>query len=601
MGDFLLDLQPPKQRSLQKAVSLLKFYPDMHVEVFEDSVLGMVSTSSDSQELWGSFVSSDNTVRIWLTGRIAIDVKEWEQAKRVPGSGGLACRAIWKRFTEQGIRGVESLSGNFVIVIYEIAKRRVQLITDRWGLMPAFRFQQGTTQGYSSHPDALADAVGESRNWDLTSFAEFVLTARLTAPHCYYAKIRSIPMATTTTLDFGESGAAAESVRPYFKLEARPEPDQRVDALAEEFAHAFRVAVSRRTLPMLGRSVIGLSGGLDSRTILCASEHRDSVLAFSCFDTHNNEFQIAQSIAKEVGVEFMPFQREMDYYGDSAAMGAKISGGMGCIASNHFLGFRDRLRELGVQNLLTGCYCDYIFKGLALNKSQNPLTTKESLAPFGLAYYAGHFPSDTSWGQKVQERLGTLFPEELRRYDTTDRIFEVERRRMFPLSYEEDNAERVIPQRTMGWYVPIGDNGMMDVYLKMSCNMRLDRKLFGRMVQRVCGERVSGIEDANTGVPVSASLWREALSSHWRKVGRLMKKIRPTQATSGSWLNWSYYASHSPKVRALWERPNPDAFEVFREILGKDRFSMDISAYRGSEVYIFLQLFTLKLWFDSRS
>jgi len=27
---------------------------------------------------------------------------------------------------------------------------------------------------------------------------------------------------------------------------------------------------------------------------------------------------------------------------------------------------------------------------------------------------------------------------------------------------------------------------------------------------------------------------------------------------------------------------------------------MDISAYRGSDVYVFLQLFTLKLWFDSR-
>ena len=63
-----------------------------------------------------------------------------------------------------------------------------------------------------------------------------------------------------------------------------------------------------------------------------------------------------------------------------------------------------------------------------------------------------------------------------------------------------------------------------------------------------------------------------------------MKKLRPTQSTSGSWLNWGYYASHSPKVKALWERPNPDAFEVFKAVLGKDRFSMDISTYRGADV-----------------
>jgi asparagine synthase (glutamine-hydrolysing) len=601
MGDFILNFQPNERRTRASA-EFLKFYSDMSVDRHEDAELSVVATSSDDLSIWGGYSSGDGGVKIWLTGRVGMDASEWESAKSVIGGGGLAGKAIWKRFSAGGISAVAELSGNFVIVVYEVTKGLVHLVTDRWGLVPAFRFVDGSrVVAYSSHPDALADAVGESKNWDKTSFAEFVLTGRLTAPNSYYARIKSLPIASITTLRRVEPGKWISEVREYVDFRSRPESENHLEGLAEDFARAFRVAVSRRTNPLFGRSVIGLSGGLDSRTILCASEHRSSVLAFSCYDTENNEFQVAQSIAKAAGVEFMPFQRSMDYYGDSAAMGAKISGGMGCIASNHFLGFRDRLKDLGTSNLITGCYCDYIFKGLALNKRVNPITTGESLGDFEMAYYAGHANAGTDLAKGVWKRLDELFPEDLRRYDTDERVFEVERRRMLPLSYEEDNAERVIPQRVMGWYVPIADNGLLDVYFRMSCAMRMDRRLFGRMVQRVCGDTISNIPDANTGVPVSASLWREALASHWRKVGKVMKKLRPTQSTSGSWLNWGYYASHSPKVRALWERPNPEAFEVFREVLGKDRFSMDISAYRGSDVYVFLQLFTLKLWFDSRS
>lgn len=601
MGDFILSFQPQAQRRTRASAEFLKFYPDMTVEQFEDAELSVVSSSADDLSLWGGYAAGDGSVQVWLAGRIAMDPAEWESAKLVAGGGGLAGKAIWKRYVAGGAKAVADLSGNFVIVVYDKSRSMVHLVTDRWGLVPAFRLVDGLDGlAYSSHPDALADAVGDSKNWDMTSFAEFVLTARLTAPNSYYKRIKAMPIASITTLRRVAPGKWVPETVGYVEYRSKPEPEGRLEDLADEFAAAFRTAVSRRTFPMLGRSVIGLSGGLDSRTILCASEHRSSVLAFSCFDTENNEFQVAQSIAKAAGVQFLPFQRSMDYYGDSAAMGAKISGGMGCIASNHFLGFRDRLKELGTSNLITGCYCDYIFKGLALNKRVNPLTTGESLGEFAMAYYAGHSTADTELARGVLGRLDALFPEELRKYDTDERVFEVERRRMLPLSYEEDNAERVIPQRVMGWYVPIADNGLLDVYFRMSCAMRMDRRLFGRMVQRVCGDVIANIPDANTGVAVSASLWREALASHWRKVGRVMKKLRPTQSTSGSWLNWGYYASHSPKVKALWERPNPEAFEVFRAILGKERFSMDISSYRGSDVYVFLQLFTLKLWFDSR-
>jgi asparagine synthase (glutamine-hydrolysing) len=601
MGDFLLALGPADDRALGQSAEFLRFYPDMRVDRFAYPEFSLVVTSADDPELWAPFVSPDSKLLVALCGRIALDQKQWESAARIAGQGGLACKFISQLYSASGIAGLETLSGNFVIALFDRLARKLFLVTDRWGLLPAFRCDAAGRLLYGSHPDALADFAGESRNWDLTSFADFILTGKLSAPFTYYQKIKALPVASTTTLSAQPNTLVAEQTRTYFHFQPHPLPPEKTGELAEEFAAAFRQAVAKRTLPLLGKSAIALSGGLDSRTVLCAAPDRQALLSFSFYDQENLEFRTARSIAQAAGVEFIPLKRPFDYYGEHAALGVRISAGMGCIASNHFLGFRTQLRELGVQNLLTGCYCDYLFKGLALNKRVNPWTTRERLNGFDFSYYFGHSRSSTDLGARVRQRLEGIFPAELRRYDTEPIVQAVEQRRMFPLAYDEDNAERTIPQRVMGWYVPIADNGLMDVMQNMSCAMKLNRSLFAKAVGKICGDTISSIPDANTGVPVQASLLREASSAHLRRAGRLLQELKPSPATNGSWLNWGYYARNSTVIRSLWSSPNPDALDVFRQVLGKDVFSPDPAAYDGRRTGLFLQLFTLKLWFDQRS
>ena len=601
MGDFLLDLRKAEERRLNQAAAFLRFYPDMRVEVFEHPGFALSLTSADDPKLWGPYAPPDGSLLAALCGRIALDQKQWDEAAKVEGPGGLACKFIYKTYLQVGLGGIEGLSGNFVVVLYDRSARRLFVVTDRWGLLPAFRFDRGGRHRvYCSHPDALADAVGESRNWNPTSFAEFILTGRLSAPYTYYQQIRALPVASTVSISLGANPEPVEETRSYFQFDAQPQPEDKLDELAEQFAAAFKQAAAKRTLPLLGQSAIGLSGGLDSRTILCACPNREDVLAFSLYDEETPEFRIARAIADEAGVKFIPLKRTFDYYADHAALGVKISAGMGCIASNHFLGFRRQLQDLGINNLLTGCYCDYLFKGLALNKRVNRLTIRERLGRYDFSYYAAHFRSDTESGSAVRQRLEELFPSDLRRYDSTRAVLGVEQRRLFPLCYEEDNAERTIPQRTMGWYVPIADNELMEVHLKMSCAMKLNRRLFGRMVERVCGEKISELPDANTGAPVNASRFRQALSGHLRRLEEVYRKLLSSNSATGSWVNWAFYINHSKKVRALWESANADAEVVFRQVLGKDEFSKDIATYRGRRLGIFLQLLTLKLWFDQR-
>jgi asparagine synthase (glutamine-hydrolysing) len=601
MGDFLLALGTADDRALSRSAEFLRFYPDMCVDRFAYPEFSLLVTSADDPQLWAPFVSPNDSLLVALCGRVALDQRQWHSASQIAGQGGLACKFISRAYLASGIAGLESLSGNFIIALFDRPARKLFLVSDRWGLLPAFRCDTGGRLLYGSHPDTLADLAGESRNWDLTSFAEFILTGKLSAPFTYYRKIRALPHASTTTLAFPADAPATEQARSYFQFQPQPQPAEKMDELAEQFAAAFRQAVAKRTFPLLGKSAIALSGGLDSRTVLCAAPDRQALLAFFCYDQENLEFRIARSIAQAAGVEFIPLKRPFDYYGDHAALGVRISAGMGCIASNHFLGFRPQLREQGVQNLLTGCYCDYLFKGLALNKRVNPWTTQERLNGFDFSYYSKHFKSDTDLAGKVRERLESIYPADLRRYDNPAAVHAVEQRRLFPLAYEEDNAERNIPQRVMGWYVPIAENDLMDVIQNMSCAMKLNRCLFAKTVGKICGDAISHIPDANTGVPVNASALREACSAHLHRAGRILQKLKPSNATNGAWLNWGYYARQSKVIQALWLSPNPDALEVFRQVLGKDAFSTELAAYEGHRLSLFLQLFTLKLWFDQRS
>ncbi|MBP7975573.1 MAG: hypothetical protein KA122_01960 [Verrucomicrobia bacterium] len=602
MGNFLLDLRPQAERELGPAADFLKFYPDMRVERLDYPEFGLVLTSADKPGLWSAYQSPDGALMGALCGRIALDQKQWDKAATVEGSGGLACKHICQSYAAEGIRGIENLNGNFVILLFDRPRRELHLVTDRWGLLPAFRLE-GELAGriFSSHPDVLADAAGEGQNWDQVSFAEFILTGRLTAPYTYYRHIKALPVGSTTTLTFGENGGSEARTRCYFQPGKAGVVSASVEEVAERFAAAFRDSVTKRTLPLLGRTAIALSGGLDSRTVLCAAPDRAGLVAFTCYDEENREFRIAREIARRAGVAFVPLKRHFDYYADHAAAGVRISAGMGCIASNHFLGFRDQLREMGGDNLLTGCYCDYIFKGLALNKQVNRWTTCESLGPFGFSFYAGHTPADTELAGAVRERLEASIPAPLRRYNTESVVREVEQRRIFPLAYEEDNAERVIPQRVMGWYPPVAENELMQVHLAMDTAMKLNRTLFGRMMRKICPSGILQVPDANTGVPVTASLLREVFSCHLDRLGRFARKVIPTHSTMGSWLNWNSYILQSRKIQELWSEPNPVAMDVFVSVLGKNRFHRNVGDYRGREVWVFLQLFTLKLWFDQRA
>jgi len=79
----------------------------------------LVLSRCDDLNIWGPYKSLDNNTFIAICGRIALESKEWEEAKEEEGGGGLACKAIYKLYKFGGIDSLRKLNGNYMVFVYD--------------------------------------------------------------------------------------------------------------------------------------------------------------------------------------------------------------------------------------------------------------------------------------------------------------------------------------------------------------------------------------------------------------------------------------------------------------------------------------------------
>ena len=603
MSDFIIDMRRSSFRCSNNAGSLINYFGDTKVEVIEEKLFTLYIGRVDSWDIWGPYKSSDGLVSVALAGRIALNEKEWENARKMPGEGGLACKAIYRLYRDGGLKALEELNGSFAVILYDQNVGNLYLINDRCGLYPCYRIQtkdRGFVVG--SHPDSLARINGNTEKWDLISLTEFLVTGKVSYPNTYYEDVKALDYGSIHTYDVRSEIPRYEGGRKYFNFEFYIEHGASEWDLAKELAVAFRKAIDRRTMPMFGRTGISLSGGLDSRALLCAANDKKNICTFCFYDEENSEYRIAREIADASGVEFIPVKRSFEHYGDNAQMGVRISGAMGDFGSNHYLGFRDVFRSLGIDNIIAGFYCDYLFKSLVLNKKRNKLLRTEKFASFRYDNYMPFFWFDTEYSSAVKIRQDALFPDELKKDESDRGRLEIEKRRLFPLYTEPDNMETLIPQRVMGWFLPIVDNDIIEAYLMIPPAFKLNTSMYSKAVSLLCGERISKITNINTGAKVNAGrtsvMVHELLKSVRTKINRRKHSI----ATDESWPNWYFYIRNSKTIKNLWLCEKDITEELFIRLIGYNPYEKTIMEHSNeANLKLFLRLLTVKMWLMQRT
>jgi hypothetical protein len=426
------------------------------------------------------------------------------------------------------------------------------------------------------------------------------MTGKITPPFTNHRGVKSFKPGSIYQIDYSKLLGLHLQSEKYFEFQFNEHLNSSEDEMAEQLSHAFKTAVRKRTLSIFGQTAISLSGGLDSRTILCSAKENDSTWAFCFFDIENREYQIAKEIAKKLGVKFIPCKRDFDYYGDNAVLGAKISGAMGDLANNHYLGYRDHLIDLGIENILTGFYCDYLFKGLTLDKSPSKIFRHEKLSPFKYESYRPHVPISRKYGKEVYRRLDNLFPKDIQTSIDSKSKLAIESKRVFPLCYEPDNQETTIPQRVLPWYLPIVDNDIIDVYLKIPAKYKLNISMYSKMVHMQCKNLIPDIINANTGVKVNANKLHILYSKYINALKYRMRKHSKKIATDGSWPNWEFYFKNSAKIKDLWTNDTQLTKDIYIEIMGYDAFKRDIRSFTGTEHELLRRIITQKIWLEQQ-
>jgi asparagine synthase (glutamine-hydrolysing) len=606
VSGFYLSLRPLEADAAGRIAESLSFAGTSWTAMVREEGVALVQVRSDREDLWRPATDPETGTTVALAGRIALSSREWERAKTMPYTGGLACRHILHTFLRDGAEFAQALNGAFGIVVMQPAARTVHVVTDRMGFWPLYLWRTDGPPVVGTHPDVLAEHAGATDALDRLSMAEVLATGTASHPHTYYRDVEVMEPGCVYTW------RAGEPVRTRVYWEPRYRGDERagVKELGEDLERALRGAVERRTLPALGPTGVLLSGGADSRAVLYAACEPSTVTSITFYDQPNAEFETARQLAERVGSEHVGLQRDFEHYGRGARKAVRVAGGMWNLLDAHYTEFIPQLQALGLESLLTGCYADYLFKGLTSNRTYKALFGKNlplhDFASFSLQWYAPHGPVAEAWRQPVRERLRAAY-DGLDLEDESDAgRWALELRRLRPVAREADTAGRLLLQRTLPWDPLFADTALVDAYERVPPSLKLNGQVWEDAVGRIC--RSGGdIANNNSLSRIGASQLEKTLrflyGVAYRRVFKRDVDGTPLDGsvTRGSWPNFNHYIRHSTVVPELWADPSDEARDVLGDILGTDPWSQPMEALTKRGGIKFLRLLTLKLWLDQRA
>jgi asparagine synthase (glutamine-hydrolysing) len=325
------------------------------------------------------------------------------------------------------------------------------------------------------------------------------------------------------------------------------------------------------------------------------------------YDEPNEELYGARRLAAAAGATHIGFERAQDYYIANAAEAVRISGGMWSVESAHYGGLLPTLSAAAPGVVLTGCYADYLLKGIAYDRRHRTLFGRalplHDWGPFDYQWHHAHIRLAAAWDEKVEQRLATRFAGLLS--GGIEEASLLEYRRLAPVVREPDASGRLFLRRTTPVDFFTSDNDVLEMFGSISPEEKRDAVPFGMAVDRICGKSARAILNNNYGAPVGAQEFQRAMtflrSSLLRKItrkgsGQPYDRNPRSVATVGSWPCISRVIELSAQLRQ-WRADLPKVQEeLLFDMTGPERRAWTISDWAHREPTLLMRLFTASLW-----
>ena len=236
-----------------------------HARVHPEGGLGFATLGLYAWEAGNPARSADGQVALWFIGELFHHRSRLERLARQEGFAPNDCASFALAiYQAEGVHGLSALSGTFFIAIWDAAAGELVCINDRAGFYPHFLYQRGPTLALAPSLWSVLAAPEVPAIPDDVAIAQFLRFQQHLGRRTWVRDVMLMPPATI--MRFRPAAGTLTEYR-YWEWN-RIQPYERVttaDAL-DECEHLFERSVAART--DRPRTVLLLSGGLDSRTIL---------------------------------------------------------------------------------------------------------------------------------------------------------------------------------------------------------------------------------------------------------------------------------------------------------------------------------------------
>jgi len=548
----------------------------------------------DNARYWDPFYDSSTNTVLMIGGRNAFEDTVWREIdphpKEETGLTGLISRYLLKKYSNNPEILANENNGACIVLIWEISKNRLTLITDRLGAFPAFYFKDKFLHIATSADDIASSC--QLNQLDMGSLAEVLAFGASIHPYSFYKDIKMLSAGMIYRWDLVD--LEKKSANRYW--EPRYQPWSNINDSIDDIEEAFCSAVNRRTGPYSGKVGMFLSGGADSRTLLFSARNPSQITTISMHQEDAYELEIAKQLSQCAGASHLTYRRDDNSYFDHAEETMRRTGGMYSIVDDHFSFCLKQLQSENFDTLLSGCYVDYMFKGLLLNRQKNSFFglnfDTESCGPFQYWYYLWRKPISDHWSkialERQQERLeGLQVPPQ----NNMDRLA-IESRRLIPLSCEPDWLFRGLAWRTLPWDLLTSDTDIINAYLRTPVSSKLNGVAFREAANRICA-KAKHIPNANNGLALNAS-------RHTLVLNALKKQFFSTKSTNSRQsisADFQKLINTSSTLKVQWLNKSLEEVEIISELLGYNPWAISLEEWaKPQKVELFYRIYSLSLW-----
>jgi len=565
VGEGIINKEPSLLALMSRAI---KYVDSDLIDQWQDGFLGISRVhhgivNSEEQPLF----NEDKSLLILMDGKIY----DYESDKRLLYSKGHHFKYkqndaefCLHSYEELGIGAFRNLNGSFLIAIYNLRSKELLLVSDRFSSRPLFYYAAGRYLFFGSQLKAILQSHRVPRNLDSLAVIEFFTFRTVLGTKTYYQDVKVMLPATILKFQNGNITISQYWERNY-REEGRHSKTYYVDALV----NALKRAVRRRTNDNHHYGIL-LSGGLDSRTVLAASDC--PMTAFTVADFENREVRIAKEVAKAKGCKHIFIKRDPDYYPNLVEKAVELGDGMNSFHHGHFIGLFDWIRsECDV--LFHGFAFDCMFKGFFLPNRELHILGKTISLPILdvlsektlLRAIFGKMPTSL-WNEEPSR----LFMEDFKR----DFDVALEKSVESILNNSRDHAKNCCNRyEYFALYFPFKlfaslnttcmhhcieatavafDNDLLDLHLQIPPKLRFNKTVYVQALKKL-NPKLGKIPYANTGISPMAPKSMEWTVTTGQKI---LSKIRRPQFscpyyTDGAWPNMAQLITYNVKLQQL--------------------------------------------------